>query len=160
MADKLVPSQDDTGAVRRFRDMADGTFAEVVSVAAGAVGAAGYPAGATPIAVTSGNATNATATATLPAAVGKTTYITGFAVTGGGATAGQLAGVTVTGVPGGPLNYTVASPTGITNPLQPLIINFSPPLPATALNTAIAVSVAALGAGNVSSNVTATGFQL
>jgi len=158
MADKLVPSQDDTGAIRRFRDMADGTFAEVVSVAAGAAGAAGYPTGATPVAATA-NGTNATITATLPAAVGKTTYITGYQVSGGSPTAASLISATLSGVIGGPHPVFF---TGQAQPLNtaPLVIAFNPPIPASAVNTAISVAASAFGAGSATQQVSVQGFQL
>src|SRR5260370_37907131 len=57
-----------------------------------------YPPGATPIAASSGNVANAVATATLASAANVTTYITGFEVTGAGATAGLAVTVTITGV--------------------------------------------------------------
>ena len=159
MADKLVPSTDDTGAIRRFRDMGDGTWAEVVSQAAGAAGAAGYPAGATPV-TSASRVANAIATATLAAAPGKMTYLSGLQITGTGATAGGPIGIDVAGVVGAPMAFTLAVATGAGVANTPLIIQFNPPIPASALNTAISVAVPALGAGNASSSVALQGFQL
>ena len=98
------------------------------------------------------------ATATLAAAAGKFTYITGFEVTGGGATVGSLISVTVTGVVTGTLTYVFAVPTGATGGATPLIVEFSRPIPSSAVNTAIAVVVPSFGAGNTNSAVVAHGF--
>jgi len=162
MADKLVPSEDDTGAIRRFRDMGDGTWAEVVSTtdAAPAAGAAGYPAGATAVHGTSGIVGNTNAVATLAAAGGKTTYITGFQVTGMGATGASGVAVVVTGLIGGQAVYMIGVPAGVTTPIQALIVNFPYPIPASALATAIVVTANAFGAGNVQAAAEAFGFQL
>jgi hypothetical protein len=96
--------------------------------------------------------------ATLGTAAGKTTYITGFQVTGGGATVGSIITVTVTNVVSGPMSYKLAIPTGATIGVTPLIITFPQPLQATTTNTAIAVSVPSFGAGNTDAAVAAQGF--
>jgi hypothetical protein len=160
MPDKLVPSSDDTGAIRRFRDMGDGTFAEVVSTAAGAAGAAGYPAGAVPVAAVASGA-NQINTATLPAAVGKTTYVAGIEMSAGGATGAGLQAATLAGALGGTFSWVVEVPSASgSQALKPISVTFNPPLPASAANTAISFSLAALGAGNVSAQVSIRGFQL
>lgn len=97
--------------------------------------------------------------ATLAAAAGATTYITGFEVTGTGATAGSTIVVTVTGILGGTLSYELAIPAGVGTPINPLIVEFPSPIPASALNTAIVVNVPSFGAGNTNAAVTAHGFQ-
>lgn len=119
-----------------------------------------YPAGAVAQTAASGNVSNASAAATLATAVGKTTYITGFTVTAAGATAGSVVSVTVTGVITGTLTYTFAVPTGATLAAQPLTVNFSKPIPASATNTTIVVTCPALGAGNTNASVVAQGYQL
>jgi hypothetical protein len=161
MADKLVPSLDDGGAVRRFRDMADGTWAEVVSTSAPApaAGTGGYPTGATPVHASASGAA-AIVAATLPAAVGKTTYISKLVVTGGGATAAQVTGVTLSGIVGGSAVYVLGVPAGVAFAVTPLVLDFNPPVPASAINTAIAVTANSFGAGNLNANVEAFGFQL
>lgn len=98
-------------------------------------------------------------TATLPGAAGATTYITGFEVTGTGATAASVIAITVTGVSGGTKTYELAIPAGATTPVTPLMVEFSRPIPASGLNTAIAVNVPSFGAGNTNAAVTAHGFQ-
>lgn len=157
MADKLVPSQDDTGAIRRFRDMGDGTWAEVTSPAAGAAGAASYPAGATPVAGAQFGA-NAAQTVTFAAVAGKTNYLTGVQVSGGGATAAGLVQLTVTGALGGTVTYVVNVPT--VGGRVGEILTFNPPLPASGPNVALVVALAAFGAGNGAQALSAQGFAL
>lgn len=125
-----------------------------------------YPSGpngkdATPVVSSSGNVAAATATATL-AAGGATvmTYISGFEVTAGGATAAATVNVTVTGVIGGTMTYSFSAATGVDAPSPPLVVEFNPPLQASALNTAIVVSMPTLGAGNAHAAINAHGFQL
>lgn len=119
-----------------------------------------YPSGATPITNSSGNVANASAVATLAGTSAKTTYITGFEVTAGGATAGALVTVTVVGTISGTLSYTFATPTGATIGASPLIVEFSTPIPASTTNTAIVVTLPALGSGNTNATVVAHGYQL
>lgn len=119
-----------------------------------------YPSGATPITGASGNVANASAVATLSGTSGKTTYITGFEVTSGGATAASLVTVAITGTVTGTLSYTYAAPAGATAGATPLVVEFSTPVPASAANTSIVVTVPALGAGNTNATVVAHGYQL
>lgn len=107
----------------------------------------------------SGNVANAAAVATLAAAAGKTTYISGFEITGGGATAASLVTATVVGLLGGTASYTIGVVAGATAPNSPLVVEFNPPIPASAPNTAIVVTVPALGAGSTNSTVVAHGYQ-
>jgi hypothetical protein len=86
--------------------------------------------------------------------------LSGFEVTGSGATAGLPVSVTVTGVSGGTLTYTYTAAAGVLVANQPLIVEFNPPLPASALNTNIVVSCPSLGAGNTNNTVNAHGFNL
>lgn len=102
---------------------------------------------------------NAAQAVTLPAAAGQTTYITGFQITGAGATAASVIVVTVTGVLGGTKRYDLVIPAGATTSITPLIIEFARPIPASAVNTAIVVNVPAFGAGNTNVAVTAHGYQ-
>lgn len=108
---------------------------------------------------TSGNVAAATATATLLATLGRVTHISGFYVTGGGATAGSIITVTVTGVKDGPFSYSFAVPTGAAVGAATLDVYFDPPIPATGPNTAIVVSAPSFGAGNTNACVVANGFQ-
>ena len=112
-----------------------------------------------PVIATSGNVAAATAAATLPAAQGLITFISGFEITAGGATAGSCVTATVTGLAGGSLSYAYCAPTGATAAAAPLVVPFRPPLPASSVNTAIAVTLPSLGAGNTTTSVSAHGFQ-
>jgi hypothetical protein len=109
---------------------------------------------------TSGNVAAAVATATLPAVAGRINFLTSFEVTGGGATAGSLVVVTVTGLLGGTLSYIFAPPAGATLGATPLTVAFPYPLEATGTNTAIAVSCPSLGAGNTNAAVCAHGYTI
>ena len=122
-------------------------------------GTAGYPAGATPVAATASGG-NALTTATLPGVAGKTTYLTSLQISGGGATAAALASGSLSGVLGGTQTLIVGVPAGVAVAVQPLVVNFNPPLPASAVNTAIACALSAFGAGNVVEAVSLQGFQL
>ena len=101
----------------------------------------------------------ATATATLPAALGRTTYITGFQMTAGGSTSVSSVTCTVSNVAGGALSYTFSTAATVDSPSPTLLVNFIPPFPASAPNTAIVASCPALGAGNVHASMSAQGFQ-
>jgi len=108
----------------------------------------------------SGNVAAAVATATLAANATKTTYITGFEITGAGATAGAAVVVTVTGTIGGTMSFVYTAATGAAVGNFPLIVDFPEPVPGSAINTAIVVSCPSLGAGNTNNAVVAHGFQL
>jgi hypothetical protein len=108
----------------------------------------------------SGNVAAATAAATIPAVLGKLACLAGIDVTAAGATAAAVVTLTITGVKGGPLNYTYATPAGATIQGPTLQVNFDPPLEASALNTAIVVSLPTLGAGNTNTTVNARGLYL
>lgn len=125
-----------------------------------AVAANDFPVGATPITGTSGNVANASAVATLTASAGLTNYITGFDVSGSGATAGSIVVVTVAGLLGGSLTFTHAAVTGATVLNSPLRIVFPKPIPANTTNTAITVTCPALGAGNTNNVANAFGYRL
>lgn len=126
----------------------------------GNVGSIGdYPAGATPVNATSGNIANNVAAATLPATAGKTTYLTGFEVTGSGATAALVVTVTVTGA-ALIASYTYSFALGVTVENTPLIIEFTKPISSGAANTTIVVSCPASGAGGTNNVVNAHGYQL
>lgn len=119
-----------------------------------------YPRGAVPITASSGNVANAAATATIPAMSGKTAYITGFEITGAGATVGLVVSPTVSGVVGGTLTYSIAAIAGALLMNQPMIVPYFPAIPASAPNTAISVSCPALGIGNTNNTVVAHGYYL
>lgn len=159
MADKLVNSNLDNGATLRFKDMGDGSFAPTFAPVFSS-GAAGYPIGATPVSASSGNVANAAAVATLPAVASKTNYITGFEITGAGATGAAVVLATLAGILGGTATYVVVAPAGATTSITPTVVNFPMPIPASAVNTAITLTLPALGAGNTNAAVVVHGFNL
>jgi hypothetical protein len=121
------------------------------------VATAPYPAGATPITATATGTTAAT-TATLAGVAAKTTFLCGFSIRAN-ATAAATGNATVTGTITGTLNFTqwtapLASGIGITEPPIGSVC-----IPASAVNTGIAVVSAAPGSGGTVS-VTAWGYQL
>jgi hypothetical protein len=118
------------------------------------------PPGGVGVQNASGNVAATATTATLPGVAGKTTYITGFDITGAGATAGSAILITVTGVAGGTLTYVLDVPTGATAAMAPYQVRFPYPLPASAVNTPIVVNVPSFGAGNTNAAVVAYGFQI
>lgn len=96
---------------------------------------------------------------TLPGAAGATTFITGFEITGDGATGASIITITVTGILGGTKTYFLNVPAGATIATTQLFVEYSRPIPASGLNTAIVVNVPSFGAGNTNAAVTAHGFQ-
>lgn len=124
-----------------------------------AVAQTGYSSATVPITSASGNVAAGVATATLPGVAGKTTYITGFELTGAGATVGVVVLLTVTGTISGTLTYAVPVPAGVLAGITPLIVEFPQPIPASGQNTAIVVSVPSFGAGNTNAAIVAHGFQ-
>lgn len=122
-------------------------------------GIAPYPESATPVAASSGNMPNAVAVATLPAAANKLTYISGFQCTSTGSDVVLGVTITVVGVVGGQLDY--AFNTGDNKVAgDQMIVPYSMPMPANAVNTPIVVSMPANGLGNTHASCTAQGFQL
>lgn len=113
------------------------------------------PASATPQEVSTATATGAIITATLTATAATRAFITGFDVTLG--VAGLLATVTVT-VTGltNQLNFVIVGTTGQTDELS---IRFPVPIPASALNTSIVVTLPAIGGGAAVNAVCAYGFN-
>lgn len=125
-----------------------------------ALGNGGLPLGATPLVSASGNVAAASAAATLTSSATTTAYITGFEITSSGSTAAAVVSATVTGILGGTLTYTYTSVAGATLANQPLLVTFNPPLPASAVNTNIVVTLPSLGAGNTNAAVVAHGYRL
>ena len=119
-----------------------------------------YPTGATPLVAGSANVANAAAVATLTPGATATAYISGFEVTGSGATAGLPVAVTVTGLLGGTRTYIYTFAVGALLGNTPLIVQFNPPLPADAVNTPIVVNCPAGGTGAANNTVVAHGYQV
>jgi hypothetical protein len=87
-------------------------------------------------------------------------YLSGFSVTGAGATAGAAVSVTVAGLLGGSRIFTYTFATGAVVGNSPLVMAFDPPLPASAINTAISVTCPASGAGGTNNTVVAQGYYV
>jgi hypothetical protein len=119
-----------------------------------------YPPSSTPLIAGSGNVANSSAVATLTGTATTTVYISGFSVTGSGATAGLPVQVTVAGLLGGSRIFTYSFVAGVLVGNTPLVVAFNPPLPASAVNTAISVTCPASGAGGTNNTVVAQGFYL
>lgn len=111
----------------------------------------------TPVVASATGAAAALAPA-LPAVPTKTNNLAGFEVTSGGANAASLINVTITGLLGGALTYVLAIPVGVALGATPLIVEFNPPLPAAAVNTAITVNVPSAGAGNTATAAVVHGY--
>ena len=120
----------------------------------------GQPTGA--IAV-EGNAVGSTGiiAATLAGVSSKTTYVCGFYYQGSNPTAAANVVIAITGI--GALNGGFAYPTnaiGATTPQPPpLVITFSPCIPANAANTAIVFTASGLGAGATIASIASWGYQ-
>lgn len=119
-----------------------------------------YPSGATPITAASGNVANASAVATLSGAANVLTYISGFQCTAAGSTGALVVNLTVGGVVTGTMTYTFIFPAGVTVAAAPVIVKFDPPVPASAVNTSIVVTLPAGGAGNTNAACNAQGYRL
>lgn len=158
-----------------YLEIADHPIVDLVDLLTAAPPASGSSTvtiGSQPIAVTPGgqaSGTDITASGTGPAqannvtlagVAAKTTYISGFEITGSGATAATVVAVTITGTIGGTLNYSLFVPAIASNFPVSLDIEFIRPIPASAVNTPIVVNVPSFGAGNTGAAVTAHGFQL
>lgn len=118
----------------------------------------GYPNQTVPVHAASGNVANASAAASLPAVADKRVYCTGFEITAGGATAAALVAATLAGILGGTATYVFGTPAGATLQAVPLVVKFQMPIPASAINTAITITLPALGAGNTHAAVAIHGF--
>jgi hypothetical protein len=106
----------------------------------------------------SGNVAAAAATATLTASAGRLAHISGFVLTGSGATAASVIAVTVTGVAGGTMTFNVVVPAGATTQTPTLAVNFGVPVAATGYGTNIVVSAPSFGAGNTNAAMVAYGY--
>ncbi len=85
----------------------------------------------------------------LPAVAGKTNYITGFEISGGGATAVSIPQANITGITAAAILYTILIPAGALTSVVNFSIEFTRPIPASAANTAITLNIPAFGAGNL-----------
>lgn len=120
----------------------------------------GYPPSAVPVAASSGNVANAAAVAAMAATPSVTNYASGFTITAAGATAASVVVATLAGVLGGTLSYVFAAPAGATVLATPLHVRFGSPVPASAVNTALTLTLPALGVGNTNAAVSLHGFRV
>jgi hypothetical protein len=118
-----------------------------------------YLSSQTPLISASGNKANASAVATLTPSATTTAYLSGFECTAAGATTGLPVVVTVAGILGGTLSYIFSFPAGALLEAVNLLVEFNPPLPASAVNTPIVVTLPAGGTGNTNAATVAHGFQ-
>jgi hypothetical protein len=124
----------------------------VTSSSAGPASSAAY------VGSSSGNVANAAAVATLPAVAGKTNYVTGLQITGSGSTPGADVTATLAGVVGGPYSFEFTAPAGVLVAGYPLIMTFNPPIPSSAVNSAVTLTLPALGTGNTNASVSIQGY--
>lgn len=118
------------------------------------------PSSATPVAATSGPVAAAVAVAAIPAVAGKTSYVSGLAITGSGATAASVVYATLSGLIGPvTFDYIVPVPAGVSAAIAPITVYFNPPLPASAVDQAITLTLPSLGSGNTDAAVNIWGFH-
>jgi hypothetical protein len=110
----------------------------------------------TPVTGSAAVAVNTSNSASLSAVASKTNYITGFSVTTQGGSAAAGGAVTITGIITGTLTFEVGAAAG--NPVQ-VYVQFPSPIPASAANTAITLTVPALGANTGAAACTIYGYQ-
>lgn len=110
---------------------------------------------------TSGLVSNASAVATLAASGGKTTYITGFQCTPGMATAAAAVSIVVSGLITGSNTLTAfaTNATTFVPAPTPVIVQYPTPIPASAANTTIVVTMGAVGTGGATAVCNAQGYQ-
>ena len=114
------------------------------------------------ITITQGSATAAATinAATLAAVAAKTNYLEGFDATGSGATGASVIAITVTGLLGGTMVFSMPVVAGVGAPVNPnggLSVRFPTPLPASAPNVAIVITAASYGSGNTAASICAYG---
>lgn len=115
----------------------------------------------TPFAFSSQGA-NSILTAIAPAIAGRRTFLTGFSLTGAGATSALVVNATLSGIDNGlsgnaTLNFAFTFPNGVANPAQPIIGTFNPQLPVQLGQNAV-LTLPAGGAGNTNAAISMTGF--
>lgn len=123
------------------------------------LGNAGYPVGATPY-FQSATGTTAGATATAPGVANQFTYLCGYAIDPGSATAAITVPVTSTGLGSNNLSLHVGAPAtaGGTTGTVLQSPQLGPCPRSTAVNTGISLTAGALGAGGVNQGVNMWGY--
>lgn len=125
-----------------------GNITTTPAVPANGTAGAGYPPGAIPVAATASAAGTAIINCTLPAAAGRFTYITGFEIGWGFATAASNVPITVNTV-GGSLSYLLWVPATTQTVQQSLVVEYPIAIPSTAVATAINVTWPATPGSNL-----------
>lgn len=95
----------------------------------------------------------------LPIVAGKTAMLTGFDVTGAGATAASIIQIQLTNANLQPV-YTLVIPAGALVSIIPLTVMFPRPIPPFNPNAAHNISVPSFGAGNLNASLNVYGFYL
>lgn len=121
-----------------------------------------YPVNAIASTATSGTVSNAAAVATLTGVASRTMYITGYDCHAGAATAAGRLSIVVSGTISGSMTNSAFVTNGTTFVPAPFptIVSYNPPIPASAPNTSIVVTMQASGAGGASASCNAYGFTL
>lgn len=159
MADIITTgSQDQQDIPVRWLDQGDGTYALKTSTG-GSPTLPGYPFGATPVIGNSGTLANVSGSASLPAVASRRNYIQGFTISGSGATGALVIECLLIGI-GTNLRYEYSVPAGATIGAPLYHITFPIPLPASAVNTAIQITLPAFGAGNTNATVNIYGYLI
>jgi hypothetical protein len=95
--------------------------------------------------------------AELPAVALKRNYLSGFSITGGGATAASVITAVITGTVA-TWNIDIPVPTGVDLGIEPIIVTLASPIPASAVNTAIVLTVPSFGSGNTVASCAVWGY--
>lgn len=89
------------------------------------------------------------------------TYVTGFDILGGGATAASIINVTLAGLQAGTMTFAAVIASTVSAQFTAggvMSIRFPDPLPASAPGTAIAIAVPSFGSGNTNAGVVLYGL--
>jgi hypothetical protein len=100
--------------------------------------------------------------ATLNGVSGQYTYLEGFDITGSGATAATVVEVSTTGLTNN-LKFEVPVAAGVNAPFIANVpvysVRFPTPIPSSATNTNITVTLPSFGSGNTNASITVYGFN-
>lgn len=96
--------------------------------------------------------------AALAAVALKKNYLSGFMISGRGATSAVAVEATITGLAMGTMRIWIEVPAGVALAITPLFVTFPNPLPASAENVAITLAVPSFGVGNTDAECAVWGF--
>lgn len=97
-------------------------------------------------------------TITVAGLAGKTIYVTGFEITGSGATAASDIAITLASGGTTQANYTLPVIAGATLIETPLIVEFTTPVSGLAVGNNAVLTVPSFGSGNTAASVTLHGY--